>query len=131
MHTVNAQGHCTGSMHKASAQSHCTESMHRVNAQSHCTESIRMHRAWGTGHRAQGMGHSSSAHPVEVIMDGLEEDAAQHGASLAALIAMLIDEGGEAGHGGRQVLIQMEVCWDLDSHLVSLHMQELKCLSTM
>ncbi len=70
------------------------------------------------------MGHSSSAHPVEVIMDGLKEDAAQHGASLAALIPMLVDEGGEAGHGGCQVLVQVEVCRDLDSHLVSLHMQQ-------
>jgi hypothetical protein len=54
-------------------------------------------------------------------MNGLEEDAAQHGASLAALVPMLVDEGGEAGHGGRQVLVQVEVCWDLDGHLVSLH----------
>ena len=87
--------------------------------QSQCTG----HGAQGTGHEAQGTGHSSSAHPVEVIVDGLEENAAQHGASLAALIPMLVDEGGEAGHGGCQVLIQVEVCWDLDGHLVSLHMQ--------
>ncbi len=88
------------------------------------------HGAWGTGHGAQdirhgaqGMGHSSNAHPVKVIVDGLKEDAAQHGASLAALVPMLVDEGGEAGHGGRQVLVQVEVCRDLDCHLVSLHMQ--------
>ena len=84
--------------------------MHRVNAQ-------------GTGYGAQ-----QHAHPVEVIMNGLKEDAAQHGASLAALIPVLVDEGAEAGHGGCQVLVQVEVCRDLDGHLVSLHMQELKHL---
>ncbi len=146
---VNAQSQCTGSLHRAwgtghgaqgmrhrvnaqgmghRAQGHCTGSMHTVNAQSQCTGHGAQgmgHRAWGTGHRAQGMGHSNSAHPVEVIVDGLKEDAAQHGASLAALVPMLVDEGAEAGHGGCQVLVQVEVCRDLDCHLVSLHMQEL------
>lgn len=59
-------------------------------------------------------------YPVEVIMNGLKEDAAQHGTSLAALVSMLVDEGAEASHGGSQVLIQLEVCRDLDSHLISL-----------
>ena len=82
-----------------------------------------MHRAQDTGHRAQGT--ASRAHPVEVIVNGLKEDAAQHGASLAALVPMLVDEGAEAGHGSSQVLVQVEVGWDFDCHLVSLHMQEL------
>ncbi len=64
-------------------------------------------------------------------MNGLEEDAAQHGASLAALVPMLVDEGGEAGHGGRQVLVQVEVCWDLDGHLVSLHIIIIEVITTL
>jgi len=90
-----------------------------VNAQSQCIG----HRTQGTEHRAQGT--ASRAHPVEVIVNGLKEDAAQHGASFAALVTMLIDEGAEAGHGSSQVLVQVEVGWDFDCHLVSLHMQEL------
>ena len=54
-------------------------------------------------------------------MDAFEEDAAQHGAGLAALVSVLIDEGAEARHGGTQVLVQMEVSRYLDCHLVSLH----------
>ena len=54
-------------------------------------------------------------------MDGFEEDAAQHGTSLAALLAMLVDEGAELRHDSGQILLQLEVCWDLDRHLVSLH----------
>ena len=53
-------------------------------------------------------------------MDGLEEDAAQHGTSLTALIPMLVDEGAEVGHGGAQVLVQLEICRDLHCHLISL-----------
>ena len=53
-------------------------------------------------------------------MDGLEEDAAQHGTSFAALIAVLIDEGAEVSHGGAKILIQLEICWDLHCHLISL-----------
>lgn len=53
-------------------------------------------------------------------MDGLEEDAAQHGPSLAALIAVLVDEGAEVSHSGTQVLIQLEVCWNLHCYLISL-----------
>ena len=53
-------------------------------------------------------------------MDGLEEDAAKHGTRFAALVAMLVDEGAEPGHGGTQILIHLEVCWDLDCHLISL-----------
>ena len=101
------------------AQSQCTG--HGAQIHSTCTG----HRKRGTGHRARGMGYSNSAHPVEVIVDGLKEDAAQHGASLAALVPMLVDEGAEAGHGGRQVLVQVEVGRNLDCHLVSLQMQEL------
>lgn len=58
---------------------------------------------------------------MKVVVDGLEEDAAQHGTGLAALIAMLVDEGAEVGHDACQVLLQLEVCRDLDSHLISLH----------
>lgn len=53
-------------------------------------------------------------------MDGLEEDAAQHGTCLAALISVLVDESTETSHGAAQVLLQLEVCWDLDCHLISL-----------
>ena len=60
------------------------------------------------------------AYSVEVIMDGLEEDAAQHGTGFAALIAMLVDEGAEASHGRAEILIQLKICWDLHRHLISL-----------
>ena len=53
-------------------------------------------------------------------MDGFKEDAAQHGTSLATLVPMLVDEGAEASHGGGQILVQLEVCRDLDCHLISL-----------
>ena len=106
--------------------------MYRVNAQGMGLKAQGTgHGTRGTGHRAQSTGHSSSAHPVEVVMDGLKEDAAQHGASLAALVAMLVDEGGETGHGGCQVLIQVEVCRDLDSHLVSLHIIVIIIITTL
>ena len=60
-------------------------------------------------------------------MDGLEEDAAQHGTSFAALIAMLIDKGAEASHCGAEILIQLEICWDLHCHLISLQTRESYC----
>lgn len=60
-------------------------------------------------------------HIIEIVMDGFKEDAAQHGTSLAALLAMLVDEGAELRHDSGQILLQLEVCWDFDSHLVSLH----------
>ena len=45
------------------------------------------------------------AYPEEVVMDGLKEDTAQHGTSFAALIAVLVDKGAEASHGGAEILI--------------------------
>ena len=65
----------------------------------------------------------SDSYPVEIVMDGFKEDAAQHGAGLAALIPVLVDESAELAHSGAQILIQLEICWDLDCHLVCLQMQ--------
>ena len=66
-----------------------------------------------------------ASYPVEAVVNGLKKDAAQHGTSLAALISVLVDEGAQLAHGHTQILIQLEVCWNLDCHLVSLHSDKL------
>ena len=57
-------------------------------------------------------------------MNGLEEDAAQHGTGLAAFVSMLVDESAQTGHRGFQILIQVEICRDFHRHLICLHDQQ-------
>ena len=54
---------------------------------------------------------------MEVIMDGLEEDGAQHGPRLGALIAVLVDEGALLEQEVLAGLLQLEVGWKLYSLL--------------
>lgn len=43
---------------------------------------------------AQALG-STSTYGIEVVVNGLKEDAAQHGTGLATLLSMFVDEGAE------------------------------------
>lgn len=57
---------------------------------------------------------------IELVMDCLKEDAAQHGTGFAALLSMLVDESAQLRHDCWQILLQLKVRWYLDCDLVSL-----------